>query len=108
MARAGRHRSMACRPFLGEIVLRDPLQGAHDLAVDDPRGERIELPGDRGDGRFLEEHQALLDLACQDEAPCLRHPPDGRRGRVTLRTDLDRPPWPTRGPSRSRPTSKRS
>ena len=85
------------RPFLGEIVLRDPLQGAHELAVDDPRGERIELARDRGDACFVEEHQALLDLARQDEASRLRDASNRGSGRVTLRTDLDRPPGPLAG-----------
>ena len=31
------------RPLFGEVVLRDRLKGADDLAVDDPGGHRIDL-----------------------------------------------------------------
>ena len=46
-------------PFLGEVVLRESLQGAHELAVDDPRGERIEVAGDRRHPGFVEQRQTL-------------------------------------------------
>ena len=84
-------------PLLGEIVLRSPLQRADELAVDDPGGQRIQLPGDRGDAGLVEQHQPLLDLARQDEASSLRDAPDGGCGRVEPGTDLDRPPGPPAG-----------
>jgi hypothetical protein len=38
--------------------------------------------------------QTLLDVAVQDEQPCLCDPCDGERRRVTLRTHLDSAPGP--------------
>ena len=81
-------------PLLGHVVLGEALQGAHELAVHDARRERIELPGDRRHARFVEQRQALLDVAVQDEQPCLRDPTDGARRRVTCRSHLDGPPRP--------------
>ena len=46
-------------PFLGHVVLREALQGAHELAVDDPGRERIEVPGDRRHPGFVEQRQTL-------------------------------------------------
>ena len=82
------------RPLLGQVVLRERLQRAHQLAVDDPRGEGIELAGDRGHGRFVEEPQALLDVAVQDEAAGLGHPAHGGSSRIALRADVDGLPGP--------------
>ena len=84
-------------PLLGHVVLGEALQGAHQLAVDDPCRERIEVPGDRCHPGFVEQRQALLDIAVQDEQPCLCHPSDGACRRVIGRTDLDRPPSPHPG-----------
>ncbi len=81
-------------PFLGQVVLRESLQGTDELAVDDPGRERIQLAGSRGHPCFLEERQPLADLAVEDEAACLRDPADGGSSRITARTDLDRPPSP--------------
>ena len=81
-------------PFLGQVVLGESLQGADELAVDDPGRERIQLAGGRGHPGFVEERQPLLDLAVEDEAARLRDPADGGGSRVTTRTDVDRPPGP--------------
>ena len=81
-------------PLLGHVVLREALQGAHELAVDDPCRERIEVPGDRRHPGFVEQRQTLLDIAVQDEQPGLCYPSDGARRRVTLRTHLDGTPGP--------------
>ncbi len=81
-------------PLLGHVVLGEALQGAHELAVDDPGRERIELPGDRRHPGLVEQRQTLLDIAVEDEQPCLCHPSDGARRRVTLRTHLDGTPRP--------------
>ena len=81
-------------PLLGHVILGEALQGAHELAVDDPRRERIEVPGDRRHPGLVEQRQTLLDVAVQDEQPGLCHPSDGARRRVTLRTHLDGPPGP--------------
>ena len=94
-------------PLLGHVVLGEALQGAHQLAVDDPCRERIEVPRDRRHPGFVEQRQTLLDIAVQDEQPCLGYPSDGARRRVTGRTDLDRPPGPHPGAGVS-PVSIRS
>ena len=47
-------------PFLGQVVLGESLQGADELAVDDPGRERIQLAGSRGHPGFVEERQPLL------------------------------------------------
>ena len=82
------------RPLLGQVVLREPLERAHQLAVDDPRREGIELAGDGGHGGFVEEPEALLDLALQDEAAGLGHPANGGGRRIAPRADLDGAPGP--------------
>ena len=46
-------------PFLGDVVLGESLQGADELAVDDPRRERIEVAGDRRHPGLVEQRQAL-------------------------------------------------
>jgi hypothetical protein len=76
-------------PFLGHVIVRQALQGAHQLAVDDPRREPIQVPGDRRHPGLVEQRQALGDIAVQDAQPCLRDLSDGARRRVTPRTDLD-------------------
>ena len=81
-------------PFLGHVVLCESLQGAHELAVDDPSRERIEVPGDRRYPDLVEQRQALLDITAQDQQPCFCHLSEGARRRVMLRTQLDGPPRP--------------
>ena len=81
-------------PLLGHVILGEALQGADELAVDDPCRQRIEVPGDGGHPGLLEQRQTLLDIAVQDEQPCLCDPCDGERRRVTLRTHLDGTPGP--------------
>ncbi len=81
-------------PLLGHVVLRKSLQSAYELAVDDPGRERIEAPGDRRQPNLVEQRQALLDIAVEDEQPRLHHAPEGARRRVVPRTQLDRPPGP--------------
>ena len=81
-------------PLLGHVVLGEALQGAHELAVDDPGRERIEVPGDGRHPGLVEQRQTLLDIAVQDEQPGLCHPSDGARRRVTRRTHLDGSPGP--------------
>ena len=49
-------------PFLCDVVLGEALQGAHELAVDDPRRERVEVPGERRRAGFIEQRQARLGL----------------------------------------------
>jgi len=82
------------RPFFGQIVLRESLQSAYELAIHDSRGERIELAGDRGYPSFVEERQSVADLAREDETSRLGHPSDGSCSRVAARTHLDGPPSP--------------
>ena len=81
-------------PLLGHVVLGEALQRAHELAVDDARRERIELPGDRRHPGLVEQRQTLLDVAVEDEQPGFGHPSDGARRRVARRADLDGPPGP--------------
>ena len=81
-------------PLLGHVVQGEALQGTHELAVDDPGRQRIELPRDGRDPGLVEQRQTLLDFAVQDQQPGFGHPSDGARRRVTRRTHLDRPPGP--------------
>ena len=74
--------------------MRQALQGAHQLAVDDPGRERIQGPRDCRHPGLVEQGQTLLDFAVKDEQPCLRHLSDGARRRVTPRPHLDGPPSP--------------
>ena len=76
-------------PLLGEVVLRESLQGADELAVHEPGRERIEVPGDRRHPHFVEQRQTFLDLAVQDAQPSRRHSSDGARRRLALRADRD-------------------
>ena len=82
------------RPFLGHVVLRKSLQRAYQLAVDDPGRERIQIPGDRRHPNLVEQRQALLDIAIQDEQPCFCHAAERARRRLMLRAQLDGPPSP--------------
>ena len=81
-------------PFLGDVVLREALQGADELAVDDSRRERVEVPGDRRHSHGVEQRQALLDITVQDQQACFCDPPDCTRRRVALRAHLDGAPGP--------------
>ena len=82
-------------PLLGDVVLRETLQCAHELAVHDAGRERIEVTGDRRHPGLVEERQTLLDIAVEDAQPCLGHLSDGACGRVTLRAHFDRRGAPT-------------
>ncbi len=82
------------RPFLGHVVLSEPLQSAHELAVHDARGERIEITGDEGDPHVVEQRETSLDLSAQDEQPGLRDPSQRARRRITPRARLDCAPGP--------------
>jgi hypothetical protein len=42
-------------PFLGRVVLGESLQGAHELAVDEARRERIEIPRDHLHPHVIEQ-----------------------------------------------------
>ena len=76
-------------PLLGDVVLRESLQGADELAVHEPGRERIEVPGDRRHSHFVEQRQTFLDIAVQDAQPSCRHSSDGARRSVALRAHLD-------------------
>ena len=84
-------------PFLGRVVLRESLQGAYELAVDDPGRERVEIPGDRRHPNLVEQREALLDITVEDQQPCFCHSTEGARRRVKPRTQLDGPPRPRSG-----------
>ena len=84
-------------PFLGRVVLRESLQSAHQLAVDDPGRERVEIPGDRRHPHLVEQREALLDIPVEDQKPGFGHATERARRRVQPRTQLDRPPRPRPG-----------
>ena len=84
-------------PLLGHVVEREALQGAHELAVHDPGGERIQVSGHCRHADLVEHGEALSNIAIEDEQPSLGHPPDGAGGGVTRRADLDRSPRPFPG-----------
>jgi len=54
-------------PLLGHVIQGQALQRTHELAVDDARGERVELTGTRRDPGLVEQRQTLRDIAVQDE-----------------------------------------
>ena len=76
-------------PLLRDVVLRQSLQGADELAVHDPGRERIEAPGDRRHPDLVEQRQPFRDIAVQDAQPSTRHPSDGAGRGVALRAHLD-------------------
>jgi 4-oxalocrotonate tautomerase len=84
-------------PLLRHVVLGQPLECADELAVDDPGRERIEVTGDRRHSRLVEQREALLHVAVQDEESSLGHLSDGARCRVALRPQVDRSPGPRAG-----------
>ena len=94
MAFVSHHRSIASVHSSATSYCGEALQGAHELAVDDPRRERIEVPGDRRHPGFVEQRQTLVDVAVQDEQPGFSHPSDGAGRRVARRAHLDGPPGP--------------
>jgi hypothetical protein len=58
-------------PLLGHVELGDALEGAHELAVHDARRERIEFTGDGRHPGLVGQRQTSLDVAVQDEQPCM-------------------------------------
>ena len=82
------------RPLLREVVLRDGLKRADQLAIDETRHEWVELTGHRGDGGLIEQPEALRDVASEDQAARLRDPADGGCRRIVPHPDVDRTPSP--------------
>ncbi len=76
-------------PFLGQVVLREPLQCADQFAVHDPCRQRVKVARGRRDPSLVEQGQAAVDLAVEDEQARLGHPTDGSGGGVTGGADLD-------------------
>src|SRR5262249_22087974 len=69
------------RPLFREVVLRESLQRAHELAVHDARREWIELAGGRRDTGLFEKSEPLVDFARDDEPARFGYAPDcGRCG----------------------------
>ena len=87
-------------PLLGEVVQREALQGAHELAVDDPRRERVEVARDGRHPGLVEQRQTVLDVAVKDEQAGLGHPADGARRRLARLPHLDGAPGPLPSPGR--------
>ena len=85
------------RPLLRDVVLRQSLQGAHELAVHDPGGERIEIAGDRRHADVVEQRESVRDIAVQDAQSRSRHPTDGAGRGVVLRAHRDRTLGPLPG-----------
>ena len=71
-------------PLLGHVVLGEALQCANELAVDNPRRERIEVAGDDGDPGFVEQRQTRFDVAVQDEQPGFATRPSAHAARSHL------------------------
>ena len=71
------------RPFLGTLVVGQPLRRAHGAAVHDRCGERIELTRDRGDRGLVDECETLVHVSLQDHCPSFDVPAEGAGGRVT-------------------------
>ena len=84
-------------PLLRDVVLRQSLQGADELAVHDPGRERIEVPGDRRHPDLVEQRQSFRDITVQDAQPSTRHPSDGAGRGVVLRAHFDRTLGPLPG-----------
>ena len=82
------------RPFLGRVVLRESLQGTHELAVDEACRERVELIRDHRHPHLVEQGETFPHVAAQNQEPGLCDPSEGARRRVASRTDLDRAPGP--------------
>jgi hypothetical protein len=53
-------------PFLGQVILGDALQGAHQLAVHNARRQRIQLSRCRRDPHLLQQRQSGVDIAVED------------------------------------------
>ena len=54
-------------PFLGSVILGKPLECADRAAVQDCGAHGVELPGQRGHGGLVQNRQALLQVALEDE-----------------------------------------
>ena len=72
------------RPLLGRVVLRESLQGAHELAVDEACRERVELIRDHRHPNLVEQGETFPHVAAQNEEPGFCDPSDGARRRVAL------------------------
>ena len=87
-------------PLLSHVIHGEALQGAHQLAVDDPCRQRIEIARNRRHPSFVEQCQTLGHVPVQDEQPGFGDPSNGACRRVTRRTHLDRTPGPLPGAGR--------
>ena len=95
-------------PLLRDVVLRESLQGADELAVHEPGRERIEVPGDRRHSHLVKQRQSFLDIAVQDAQPSSRHPSDGARRSVACGAHFDGALGPLRAAGRRRSASART
>ena len=76
-------------PLLGQVVLRQSLQRAHQLAVHDAGRERVELARGRRHPGLFEQGQAALDVTVEDQQSRLRDASDGGGRGVAPRAHLD-------------------
>ena len=77
-------------PFLGQVVERESLECAHQLAVDDAGREGVEVSRGRSHSCLVEQCETARDIAIEDDDASLGDPSDGGGRRVTPRTDLAR------------------
>ena len=54
-------------PFLGFVVLGEPLERADRAAVQECGAHGVEFPGQRGDGRLVQDGESLLEVSLEDE-----------------------------------------
>jgi hypothetical protein len=85
------------RPLLGQVVLAEGLQRAHELAVDDPRRQRIDFSRYRRDGCFVHQVETLSDLPLQDQAARFGHASQRGRRRLAPCADVDGSARPVTG-----------
>ena len=78
-------------------MLTQPLEHAHQLAVQHSGRDGIELTGDGGHRCLVDQAEALADIAGQDHRVRLGHPADGGRRRVADLSHRDRTAGPVTG-----------
>jgi hypothetical protein len=81
-------------PLLGDVVLAEALQCAHELAVDDAGRDRIELSGDGRHPGSIEQCETLLHITVQDHEPGLCHLSESAGSGGGHRPDVDGLPGP--------------
>ena len=79
-------------PFLGLVVLGEPLECADRAAVQERGAHGVEFPGQRGDGGLVQDGESLLEVSLEDEDASLGVPTQDPCCRVAQsRPDVDGP-----------------